>query len=205
MSLDGRTVLTACQDGSARLWNAGTGRLRGKPLEHQGSVLAAIFNADGRTALTGSTDGMGRLWDVATGKLLGQPLVGHRGPLGALAFSRDRRFALTAGHDGTARLWDATLGRPIGPPLEHPAKVRNVAFSTDGRSILTGCEDGTVRLWTIARLTRNLDQLTGWVESLTGLQMDDQGGIGVLDTDAWRKRRQSQSPRDGSPIENERP
>ncbi len=52
-SPDGRTVLTASEDATARLWNAATGEPKGPPLRHEGKVEAIAFSPDGRTVLSG--------------------------------------------------------------------------------------------------------------------------------------------------------
>src|SRR5262249_53892428 len=73
-SPDGKTILTGCEDSTARLWNAATGQPIGEPMRHEGAVWAVAFSPDGRTVLTGSWDRTARLWDAATGKPAGRPL-----------------------------------------------------------------------------------------------------------------------------------
>jgi tetratricopeptide (TPR) repeat protein len=56
------------------------------------------------------------------------------------------------------------------------------------------------RLWeTPAPLPDNLPRLSAWVETLTGLQLDEQGAIRVLDGAAWRQRRDRLSQLGGPP------
>jgi WD40 repeat protein len=103
-SPDGRRILTASTDGTARLWDAETGApgpvLRG----HEGPVRSAVFSPDGRRILTASRDGTARLWDAGTGAL-GQVLRGHEDWVRSAVFSPDGRRILTASDDGTVRLW----------------------------------------------------------------------------------------------------
>jgi hypothetical protein len=63
VSPDGKTLLTGCADGAARLWDADTGKLVGAPLNHEGAVYAVDFHRDGETLL--ATQGnAARLWKV---------------------------------------------------------------------------------------------------------------------------------------------
>ncbi len=148
-SPDGKTVLTGGDDGTARLWEAATGRPIGQPIRHAGVVTIVAFSPDGRTLLTGSKDKTARLWDAATGQPVGSPLP-HGADVMAVAFGPDGRTMVTGTSDKMARLWDAATHRPIGQPFVHQDGVESVAFSPDGKTLLTGSDDGTARLWNIA-------------------------------------------------------
>ena len=53
-SPDGRFVVTASLDGTARFWEAATGKAIGEPLRHESAVLSAAFSPDGRFVVTAS-------------------------------------------------------------------------------------------------------------------------------------------------------
>ena len=65
LSVDGRMLATAGQEGVAKLWDVDTGKecavLRG----HQVSVTAVAFSPDGRRLMTGAGEVL-KLWDLAT-------------------------------------------------------------------------------------------------------------------------------------------
>jgi WD40 repeat protein len=61
---DGRYLLTASFDNSARLWDTATRKPLGPPFVHGDWVVAIACSPDGRTVVTGSGDGTARLWPV---------------------------------------------------------------------------------------------------------------------------------------------
>ena len=63
-SPDGRRVLTASDDKTARLWEAESGKLLATFQGHTGRVNSAVFSPDGRRVLTASEDSTARLWPL---------------------------------------------------------------------------------------------------------------------------------------------
>src|SRR5438309_653185 len=67
-SPDGKWSLTASHDGTARVWDAQTGRsLSANPMRHDVAVRHAAFSPDGARVATAGWDGAARVWDSATG------------------------------------------------------------------------------------------------------------------------------------------
>jgi WD40 repeat protein len=145
-SADGRRVVTASEDGTARVWDVETGRPVGMPLQHRKAVESAEFSADGQRVVTASFDETARVWDVETSKPVGTPLQ-HQGPVWSAAFSPDGRRVVTASYDQTARVWDVETSKPIGAPLQHQGNVWLAAFSPDGKRVVTASDDQTARVW----------------------------------------------------------
>jgi WD40 repeat protein len=155
-SPDGKRIVTASYDGTARVWDAETGREIAPPLkEHYDVVLSAAFSPDGRRIVTASWDKTARLWDAETGREVAPPLKGHGGVVLSAAFSPDSQRIVTASNDTTARVWDAETGREIAPPLKgHGGTVTSAAFSPDGRRIVTASEDRTARVWDVSTIPK---------------------------------------------------
>jgi tetratricopeptide (TPR) repeat protein len=159
-------------------------------MPHQGEVFAVAYSPDGKAVLTGGSDKTARLWDATTGQPIGAPMQ-HRGAVLAVAFSPNGKTVLTASNDGTARLWDAATGGPIGPPLRHHDRfVTRVAFSPDGKTVLTAGSDNTARLWDVAELPDEPERVSAWVSTVTGLGLDHNDEIKLLDSTAQRENRE---------------
>jgi WD40 repeat protein len=151
-SPDGKSVVTASEDGTACIWDAETGRPIGKPIKgHKSGVLSAGFSRDGKRIVTASKDGTARIWDTAIGRPIGKPLIGHKDAVRSASFNPDGTRIVTASEDYTALVWDATSGKTIGDPLKgHKAEVWSAAFSSDGLRIVTASFDRNARIWDAA-------------------------------------------------------
>jgi WD40 repeat protein/serine/threonine protein kinase len=149
-SADGRVMVTACADGAARRWDAGTGQPVGQPFQHALAVTAvAIAPPDGAKMATGTADGEVHVWDVATGQSVNLPYK-HTGPVRVAAFGPDGHRLLTAGAM-MARVWDVVAGQPMSPPLTHHQDLTDAAFSPDGRLVATASLDDTASVWDIEK------------------------------------------------------
>lgn len=100
---DGRRIVTASWDGTAKIWDLARGRQRATLRGHRGAVLGVAISPDGETIATGSHDGTAKLWDADTGRQL-VTFYGHDLVVHTVAFSRDGRFLATGSGDGTVSL-----------------------------------------------------------------------------------------------------
>ena len=147
-SPDGRRVVTASYDKTARLWDVASGKQIGAPMKHEDTVWSAQFSSDGQRVVTASQDKTARLWDAVNGKPIGETMK-HEDNVHFAQFSPDSQRVVTASADKTARLWDAASGRPIGEAMKHEKSVNSAQFSPDGQRILTASSD-KVALWDAA-------------------------------------------------------
>lgn len=143
LSPDNKFVLTACDDGTAKLWD-----LDGKLLQtfkHEKRVNSTVFSPDGKRVLTASWDRSARVWNLDGEELA---LFENDGIVETASFSPDGDRVLTASRDGTAKLWslkgEMLVNFPFGSPLF------SARFSDDGTRILTASWSKGVKLWDTA-------------------------------------------------------
>ncbi|HTU16810.1 MAG TPA: protein kinase [Gemmataceae bacterium] len=161
-SPDGKSVLTGGEDGTARLWDAESGKPRGEPLRHDGPVLSLAFSLDGQMIVTGSYDGTARMWDAATCRQRG-PDLHHFGRVLAVAVRFDGRFIATGSAleekdartgersvcGGEVRVWNTATGTLFGEPIRHSLPVESVAFRPHGGKLLVGGKDRAACFYSI--------------------------------------------------------
>ena len=145
-SPDGRRVVTASQDHSARIWDAESGRLLATLSGHTDAVASAAFSPDGRRIVTAGWDKTACVWDAEIGTLLAT-LSGHAEAVIDAAFSPDGRRIVTAGWDKTACVWDAEIGHLLFTLSGHAKPVIDATFSPGGDRIATASNDHTVCVW----------------------------------------------------------
>jgi WD40 repeat protein len=143
-SSDGRQILSASYDTTARLWDARSGAQLAV-LNQCMYVLDAAFTRDGRQVITASTDGMVRQWRLPV-EPAGVLTMAHSNEVLHAEFSHDGRLVLTASADHKAGLWDAQTGHLLYW-LPHEGTVYYATFSLDDKLIVTASEDGTARIW----------------------------------------------------------
>ncbi len=149
-SRDGKTILSASDDGTMRSWDVATGKTTQVYRGHVGAVRAVAFRGDGKQALSGGADATVRLWDTASGREV-KAFRKHTDSLVAVAFSSSGRFTLSGSRDGDVRPWkisDVAIVTPIPiltkPPVENPTDIptlrptaTHLAGGTVGRMFLS--------------------------------------------------------------------
>ncbi|MCA9679913.1 MAG: serine/threonine protein kinase, partial [Myxococcales bacterium] len=139
---DGRRVLTASDDGTARVWDLVTGNaevLRG----HDDDVYRAVFSPDETLVATASLDGSARVWPVGTGAV--RVLGGDADNVFALRLLDDHT-ALSISSPFQVRRWDLRTGDttvvvPRGDPIY---KIMQPAMSPRGDLAFPGKQLGEI-------------------------------------------------------------
>jgi WD40 repeat protein len=107
-------IVTAAQDGTARVWSTWTLRPVGEPMRHpdpQGrrTLYAAHFSPDGKRVVTAAGNRTAGVWNATTGEPIGAPFQ-HGGEVRSAELSPDGQRLATASWDGKVRIWDVPTG-----------------------------------------------------------------------------------------------
>ena len=143
-SPDGRRIVTASNDHTARVWDAQNGQLLNRLVLDNDWVQPAVFSPDGKRIVTAAYH-TARVWDAESGKPLTGPLK-HPWMVSPPQFSPDSKRIVTGERNGSTRVWDAQTGQALTDPF--PGGYGNVVqFSPEGRRIVTASRDGAARVW----------------------------------------------------------
>jgi WD40 repeat protein len=149
ISPKGDRLATACSDGTARIYDVGSGQSTAVLTGHDAPVLSIAFSPDGARVATASSDATARIWDAGTGSAI-TVLKGQERWVVNVQFSADGRYLLTHALDGM-RVWDVASGQTIMLRAELNNVNADVAliflgpapkFSPDGRRIVRSSDDG---------------------------------------------------------------
>ena len=145
-SPDGTMILTAGDDGVARIWNARTGAQIATFGKSEEGLTSAAFSPDGKLIAVAGRDNLVWIWDVSTKKII-VTLRGHTSWIRSVAFSPDGRYVISSGDDRTVRIWELNTGKEKFILRGHTDTVWSVDVSPDGQCIVTGSGDKSVKLW----------------------------------------------------------
>jgi WD40 repeat protein len=158
-SPDGKLIVTASRDRTARLWNAENGKaLPDVVLKHRAEVSSVSFDSKGEHVITTSDDGWVRIWTLAGDELTRWR---HNGESSArfAKFSPAGGIIATAPRKGHVRIWtwDGTAKQPAPAAVnlldennaEWQAAVTSLAFDPAGDRLVTTAREQPARIWDI--------------------------------------------------------
>jgi WD40 repeat protein len=116
-SPDGKLLLTASEDNTAKLWDAWTGKLLATLQRHKGGVTNAEFSPDGQLIATSGRDGTVRLWDTATRQPLAT-FTGFAEQVYSVQFSPNGSQVAAWGTDGVVKVFSTDLSAMMEEDLK---------------------------------------------------------------------------------------
>ncbi len=147
ISPDGTLVVTASDDGIAKLYSTVTGRLVGTLDAGREALFTAAFSPDSARVLTGGEEGTVRVWNVATRRTLSVLRLRRSfEPVWAAGFSHDGRQIVATSGFGKARLWDSSGQAPVVAKVAGRGRVTKVEFSPNGALVATTRSGGAIQI-----------------------------------------------------------
>jgi len=139
-SPDGRRIVSASRDGTAKVWDTETGAIVSDFVVHATGVVYARFFPDGRRVLSADNDHRAYIWDAQTARIEQTfdsiHLPARLSPDGHCLFA------------GT-EVWDIASGQII-KILDGEAKdLQCLALSPDGSLLLTSESEGLTKVWKV--------------------------------------------------------
>lgn len=96
-SPDARSIVIAAADGAARMFDAVTGELLGRPMNHENDVFDAMFSLNGKLVYTIGDNNFFAVWDANNGSMVTRNLFPKRD---SKARPIERRLWLSRSPDG---------------------------------------------------------------------------------------------------------
>jgi WD40 repeat protein len=144
-SPNGKRLVTASRDRTARVLDPDNGELEGTYDEHDAALLAAVFAPDGSRVVTSARGGGLHLWHGESMDRHGS-FTDTGGDVCQLAASPAWGIA-AAGSDGILRLYQPGQKEPWLELRGHRDAITALTATPDGALLATGSADGEVRVW----------------------------------------------------------
>jgi WD40 repeat protein len=141
---DGKTVLSASDDGMIRTWNPQPNQDEGNWVGHKQIITALLLDRDGKTLISRGYDGEVKVWDWKNAKLLRSIPAGTDGD--ALALSPDGKTLAAAGQNHAVRFWNVDSGKEKPGDAGPLGAVTTLKVSPDGKLLVYADTTGAI-LW----------------------------------------------------------
>ncbi len=150
-SPDERRVVTACVDGTIRIWDLAHDEKPVAEFRQERPLRQVRFTRDGQRLFVVQQNQLQRLTtvallDAATGKPVFPPIT----DVTSCGLSPDDRWLAVARTNHLVQLIAAETGQVVVEAIGHEDRVETVGFSPDSTQLLTASRDHTVRRWDVA-------------------------------------------------------
>ncbi|BCL31772.1 AAA family ATPase [Streptomyces aurantiacus] len=172
-SPDGHLLATASRDGTARVFDAGSGQ----PLfvlPSDGAMVESVaWSPDSSHLATAGRDSVVRIWNAASGEPV-RLLTGPVEPGRQVAWSPDGRHIAATWKDCVVRVWEAATATLVHELRGHRDDIWGVAWSPDGTRLASASHDQTAIVWNLETGTA-ATTLTGHSDFVEGIAWSPDG------------------------------
>lgn len=163
-SPDGKHLLSASRDKTAKVWDLTTHESVVTFPEHQNTVYTVAIKADGKTALSAGEDNQIRFWNAGADGKQARNIGGHSQRIHRLIIHPTKPLFVTCSADNTVRIWNLQNGQAVRTLTGHTDWVYALAMSPDGERLASGSYNGEVKIWQVAdgKLLQSFNASPGW-------------------------------------------
>lgn len=173
-SPDGQRLATASRDGSARVFDAGSGRLL-LVLPSGGAMVESVsWSPDSTMIASAGRESVVRLWDALSGEPV-RLLTGATDIVRQVAWSPNGAYIAATSKDRAVRVWNAETGALVQELRGHRDDTWGVTWSPDSTRLASASHDQTAIVWD--RLSGvPVATLTGHSDFIEGIAWSPDGG-----------------------------
>lgn len=143
---DGTKIVTACIDGSIRVYEALTGNhIHTIPNAHTGAVLCLDISDDDQYIVSGGEDSKVKMWKMNSWSFE-REFTGHTGDVRCVKFTPSGFRILSGATDDEVKIWNSNSGTLIHNYQEHWADLNDIDVSKDETFAVTGANDMTIKV-----------------------------------------------------------
>lgn len=142
-SPDGKSLVTASEDATLKLWNTTEQSEFGLV---SGSFESIAFSPRDMLLAMGTKKGSIEVWNVRTRRSI-VTLRGHEGDVSTVVFSSDGTLLASGGADRAIKLWATKDWHAIGELTGASAAITSVAFVPNSNIVVAADEKGQTRIW----------------------------------------------------------
>ncbi|MDZ4793359.1 MAG: caspase family protein [Bacteroidota bacterium] len=147
-SPDGKKIVTASRDHTAKIWDAVRGKLLVDLKGHTADIVSAEFSPDGKKIVTAASDSTAMIWDAISGELLVTLNKYTNKEISSARFSPVGKNIVTGSWNSSAAVWDASNGQLLANlTAQSNGGSKSAQFSPDGKKIITISPDSTGTMW----------------------------------------------------------
>lgn len=142
-SSDGKHLVSASSDYTARIWEVPSMRLKAVLQGHNDDVEMAVFSPDSQRVATCSRDHVLRIFDLDGVQL--QAFHGHQADVISVVWSPDGQRLISSSDDGTVRQWDTRSGQQCDEVDIGGVETDTIAITREG-VVFAGDDEGRISI-----------------------------------------------------------